>query len=69
MSTQTRGDDSGITWRNLRNLLVFLGAGLVGIMVLLEVLAREFGVTVGFLEIQFLLLIPAAIGVYFLEKF
>lgn len=58
-----------VTKKKVRNLAIFLGLGLLQVLVVLEGLARYFHVTVPLLELQFLLLGFVAAGLFFIAKF
>lgn len=58
-----------VTAKKVRNLGIFLGLGLLQLIVVFEGLAEYFGITAGLLEIQFILLGFVAAGLFFISTF
>ncbi|MFB6142124.1 MAG: hypothetical protein ABEJ30_02140 [Halorientalis sp.] len=60
---------ANVTARKVRNLFIFLGLGLLWLMVVLEGLYQYFGVTLSLIPLQLVLLGFVAVGLLFISKF
>ncbi|WP_136717116.1 hypothetical protein [Halorientalis salina] len=58
-----------VTKQKVRNLFIFLGLGLLQIMVILEGLANYYSITVPLYPLQFILLGFVSVGLFFIAKF
>lgn len=58
-----------VTAEKVRNLFIFLGLGLLQIMVILEGLAHYYSITIPLFPLQFILLGFVSVGLIFIAKF
>jgi len=63
------GSMGDVTKTKVRNLFIFLGLGLLQIMVILEGLANYYSITVPLYPLQFILLGFVSVGLFFIAKF
>ncbi len=63
------GSMGEVTKQKVRNLFIFLGLGLLQIMVILEGLANYYSITVPLYPLQFILLGFVSVGLFFIAKF
>ncbi|MFB6164252.1 MAG: hypothetical protein ABEJ31_03750 [Haloarculaceae archaeon] len=58
-----------VTSRKVRNLFIFLGLGLLQLIVIFEGLAKYWGITIPLFPLQFILLGFVAVGLIFIAEF